>query len=37
MLNVSMDVLAACIVPLFFVVLGLMWLACAISDLFKKK
>jgi hypothetical protein len=37
MLNVAMDVLAASIVPMFFVVLGLMWLGFWIVDLFKKK
>jgi hypothetical protein len=37
MLNVTMDVLAASIVPLFFVTVGLMWLGFWIVDLFKKK
>jgi hypothetical protein len=37
MLSVSVDVLAAGIVPFFFVAFGVMWLGCVISDLFKKK
>ena len=37
MLNVSMDVLAASIVPFFFVVFGLMWIAFATYDFIKKK
>jgi hypothetical protein len=37
MLNVAVDTLAAAIVPFFFVIVGIMWLACTIADLFKKK
>jgi hypothetical protein len=37
MLSVSVDVLAAGIVPFFFIVFGLMWLGFAMYDLFKKK
>jgi hypothetical protein len=37
MLSIAADALAAGIVPFFFVVVGLMWLACTIADLFKKK
>ena len=37
MLNVPMDVLAASIVPLFFVMLGLAWIAFATYDFIKKK
>lgn len=37
MLSLSVDVLAASIVPLFFVALGLLWIAFATYDFFKKK
>jgi hypothetical protein len=37
MLSIAADVLAAWIVPFFFVCFGIMWLGFKIVDLFKKK
>jgi hypothetical protein len=37
MLSIAMDVLAAGIVPFFFVCFGALWLGFKIVDLFKKK
>ena len=37
MLNMSVDALAASIVPAFFVVFGLLWIAFALYDFIKKK
>jgi len=37
MLNVAADVLAASVVPFFFVCFGILWLGFKIIDLFKKK
>jgi len=37
MLSVTMDALAASIVPLFFVCFGVIWLGFWIVDIFKKK
>jgi len=37
MLSVTMDVLAAGVVPFFFVCFGALWLFFGIVDLFKKK
>lgn len=37
MLNVSIDALCASIVPLFFVVFGLLWIGFATYDFLKKK
>ena len=37
MIGVSVDVLAASIVPAFFVIVGLMYMAFATYDFFKKK
>jgi hypothetical protein len=37
MLSLSVDVLAASIVPFFFVAFGLLWIGFATYDFFKKK
>jgi hypothetical protein len=37
MLSLSIDALAAGIVPFFFVCFGMLWLGFKIIDLFKKK
>jgi len=37
MLSIAMDVLAAGIVPFFFVCFGIVWFAFKVMDLFKRK